>query len=427
MVNSFILRYKNDTGEKKRVVSNFFSLSTLEIVNYIIPLITLPYLVRILGPAKYGIVAFAQVFASYFVIAVDFGYYLSAPRKISICRDNIRMVSKIFSRIMAIKFIFMLISVVIFLLLIFHIDRFTDERLVFLFSFGNVLGDFLFPTWFFQGMERMKLITIFYFIAKGFFLLLVFLFVKTPDGYFLVPLFSNLGLVVAGLISLYFIRRTFKIRISLPNLLEIKNEIKEEFSYFIATVSINAYTNSGTFILGLIAGNAFVGYYSAAERLVRAVQRILWAASQSIYPYINRLVSQSKESGLRFIRKLMLVFNGGFFVVSFLIFVFSNVLTKVIFGPHYDETYYVLRILSFLPFIISFSNIFGIQTMISLGMIKKYSLMLVIATLINILLSMILAKFYQHIGVAFAILFTELFIAVAAYNHLRMKHIKLLG
>ncbi len=427
MLKSFILRYKNNTGDKKRVVANFFSLSTLEVVNYIIPLITLPYLVRILGPAKYGIVAFAQVFSSYFVIAVDYGYYLSAPRKISIYRDNIYMISKIYSKIMIIKFILILISVVMFLLLISSIDRFANERLVFLFSFGNVLGDFLFPTWFFQGMERMKLITIFYFIAKGFFLLLLFLFVKTPDGYFLVPLFSNLGIVIAGLISLYFVHRTFKIKIILPTLLEIKNEIKEEFAYFIATVSINAYTNSGTFILGLLAGDVFVGYYSAAERLIRAVQRILWAASQSIYPYINRLVSQSKELGLRFIRKIMLVFNGGFFVVSLLIFIFSNVVTRIVFGPHFKEAYYVLMILSFLPFVISFSNIFGIQTMISLGMIKKYSYILVSATIINIVLSIILVKLYQHIGVAFAVLFTEIFIAAATYNHLRRRQVNLFG
>ncbi|MGQ9817065.1 MAG: oligosaccharide flippase family protein, partial [bacterium] len=286
-------KYKNLQTDKKRIITNFFSLSTLEIVNYIIPLLTLPYLVKVLGPGKYGIVAFAQVFAGYFVIAADYGFYLSAPRKIAINRDDISLVSKIYSRIMTIKFFFMLLSIGIFFLLILSIGRFADDKLVFLFSMTNILGDFLFPAWFFQGIERMKLITYFYFIAKSFFLITIFLFIKTPAEYQYVPLFNNLGLIIAGFISLYVIHKNFKIKFYLSTFKEIKDEIIEAFNYFISTVSINAYTNSGTFILGLFADNIFVGYYSAAERLIRAIQRILWAASQSVYPYINRLVSQS--------------------------------------------------------------------------------------------------------------------------------------
>lgn len=418
-------KYKNLETDKKRIITNFFSLSTLEIVNYIIPLVTLPYLVKVLGPEKYGIVAFAQVFASYFTIATDYGYYLSAPRKISINRDDINLVSRIYSKIMTIKFLFMLISISIFFVLVFNINRFVNDKLVFLFSIANVLGDFLFPAWFFQGIERMKLITYFYFIAKGFFLIMIFLFIKSPAEYFYVPLFNNMGLIIAGIVSLYFIHKNYKIKIYFPTLKEIKGEIKDEFNYFISTVSINAYTNSGTFILGIFAGNVFVGYYSAAERLIRAIQRILWAASQSVYPYINRLVYESSEKGLKFIKKLMLIYNGGFFVISLLIFVFAKVIINLVLGAQYTESYQVLLILAFLPFIISLGNIFGIQTMLPLGMIKFYSGIVFSAAILNVLLSIVMANLLKHIGIAFAVLFTETFIAIATLLYLKNKKIKI--
>lgn len=418
-------KYKSLETDKKRIIVNFFSLSTLEIINYVIPLITLPYLVKVLGPEKYGIVAFAQVFASYFTIATDYGYYLSAPRKISINRDDINLVSRIYSRIMTIKFFFMLISISIFFVLIFNINRFADDKLVFLFSIANVLGDFLFPAWFFQGMERMKLITYFYFIAKGFFLITIFVFIKTPAGYFYVPLFNNMGVIIAGIVSLYVIHKSYKIKLYVPTIKEIKNEIKENFNYFISTVSTNAYTNSGTFILGLFATNVFVGYYNAAERLIRAIQRILWAVSQSVYPYINRLGSQSNEKALEFIKKFMLIFNGTFFVISFIIFIFAKIILNLVLGPQYNESYYVLLILAFLPFLISLGNIFGIQTMLPLGMITSYSKIVFSAAMLNLLLSIVMAYLYKHVGIAVAVLLTELFIVVSTYLYLRSKNIKI--
>lgn len=426
MKELLLSKYKNLGVEKKRIISNFFSLSTLEVINYLIPLITLPYLVRVLGPEKYGLVAFAQAFVTYFVIAVDYGFYLSAPRRISIFRDDIKKVSKIFSNILVIKFLFMLFASIIFISVIFSIGRFANDKLVFIFSFGNVIGDVFFPVWFFQGMEKMKLITALHFIAKLFFLVMIFLFIRLPADYFYVPIFHNTGLIIAGILSLYIIHKNFKIEMQLPTWTTIKNEIREEFHYFVSTISINVYTNSGTFILGLFANNTYVGYYSTAEKLIRAVQRILWAASQSIYPYINRLVTQSRESGLKFIKKLMIIFNGSFFFVSLLLFLFTRTIIDVVFGPQYNQSTGVLQILAFLPFIISIGNILGIQTMLSLGMVIAYSKLLFSAAALNIVLSIILANLYKHMGVACAVLLTELFIVIVAFLYLRRKQIKLL-
>jgi len=415
-------------GDKKikdrthgRIIGNFLSLSTLEVVNYIMPLFTLPYLVRVLGPGKFGIVAFAQALIAYLVILTDYGYYLAGPKYISINRNNVEKISQIFSRIFVLKTIFMCLSFLLLIGILLVFERFWSDKWLYIFAFGSVLGDVLFPTWFFQGMERMKYITGLYLIAKSFFLVSIFIFIRTQEHYTYVPLLNSLGLIIVGIISLIIIRRIFRVRFILPRFDDLKKELVTGWHYFVSTISISLYTHSGVFILGLVASDVFVGYYSAAEKLIRAVQRLLWAGSQSIYPYINKLATESKNMALSLLRKISFIFVAGFFVVSVLIYLLAEVFVKIVLGPQYLESVIVLKILSVLPLIISISNIFGIQTMFAFNLKRVFSRILFFAALLNILLAFIFAVFYKHIGVSIAVVLTELFVASVSFFYVKNR------
>ena len=129
------IEQKFQSEDRKRLFENFLSLSVLQGANYILPLITLPYLVRVLGPEKFGLIAFAQSFIQYFNILTDYGFNLSATREISIYRDNKEKVSEIFSSVMIIKFGLMIISLVILSFLVFTIPKFRNDWLVYFFTF----------------------------------------------------------------------------------------------------------------------------------------------------------------------------------------------------------------------------------------------------------------------------------------------------
>jgi PST family polysaccharide transporter len=416
--------FKSDT--RKRLIENFLSLSVLQIANYILPLITLPYLVRVLGPEKFGLIAFSQAFIGYFMILTDYGFNLSATRDISINRENKEKVSEVFSSVMIIKLALMIISLILMSVIIFSFEKFRQDWIVYYLTFGMVVGQVLFPTWFFQGMEKMKYITFLNILAKVIFTVAIFVFVKKTSDYLYVPLLNSLGFIIAGILGLWIVFRDFEISFKFVGLKELKRQLKEGWYIFISTVAISLYTISNTFILGLFTSNAIVGYYAAAEKIVKAVQGLLGPVSQTIYPYISKLMNESVELGIKFIRKATVIMGGISFGLSLILFIFAELVANILLGPKYHESVIVLKILAFLPFIIALSNIFGIQTMLTLNYKKEFSNILILASLINIVLALIMVPILKHIGISLSVLLSEIFVTISMMYFLNKKGIKII-
>lgn len=140
------------TGEKKRLLENFISLGALQIVSYVMPLISLPYLSRVLGVEKFGLVFFVFAFMQYFIMLTDYGFGLSATREIAVNRHNKNNLSNIFSAVTFIKFILLIVSFVLLCAMVFFIPKLRENWLVFMLSFLMVVGNAIYPVWFFQGM-----------------------------------------------------------------------------------------------------------------------------------------------------------------------------------------------------------------------------------------------------------------------------------
>ncbi len=411
--------------KKNILIENFLSLSFLQIMDYVLPIITLPYLVRVLGPEKYGLIAFAKAFIQYFVILTDYGFNLSATREISIYRENKNKISEIFSSVMSIKFCFMLISFIILIGLILSIPKIKSHWLIYIFTFGSVLGQSLFPIWFFQGMEKMKYITLSNIVSKIIFTVSIFIFVKKIQDYIYVPLITSLGFLVTGIIGLWIIYKNFEIKFIVPNFKQISYQLKEGWYVFISTMSITLYTNSNTFILGLFTNNAVVGYYVAAEKIITVIQRILHPFSQTIYPYISKLVVQSKQKALNFTKKILIFIGIISFAISLFILIFARPIINIILGRQFQQSIIVLQILSFLPFIISLSNILGIQIMLTFNFKKAFSRILISAGIINIILALLLTPCYKYIGISISVLVTEIFVTASMFFYLYHKKLLL--
>lgn len=150
--------------------------------------------------------------------------------------------------------------------LVFSIHKFRNEWLLYFLTFGTVLGQVLFPIWFFQGIERMKYITLLNIIAKTIFTVLVFVLIHQKTDYIYVPFLGALGTIISGVLALGIIRKHFKVNFHLPSKNEIIHQLREGWYIFISTVAISLYSISNTFILGLFASNTIVGYYAGAKK-----------------------------------------------------------------------------------------------------------------------------------------------------------------
>ena len=388
----------------RRLTENFVSLSLLQVINYVLPLVTLPYLVRVLGVDKFGLVMFANSFILYFLMLADYGFNLSATREISMHRDNEDKVSEIFSSVMIIKGILVIVSLGIMTLIVFGFGRFRKDWLVYFFTFGIIIGQSLFPIWFFQGMERMKYITFLNITAKTIFTILIFIFIRQQDDYLYVPAFNSLGYLAAGVISVWIVFKDFKVKLRLPGVKTVYGYFKDSTQYFLSRASVAIYTYSNTFIIGLVLGNSMAGYYAAAEKLFTALRMVYTPLNTTLYPYM------CKAKNLKFYKKIFLfVFSFNFFV-SLLVFLLSGVIVSVLYGSGFGMTVNLLKIFSVLSIVMIPAIFLGYPLLAAFDHPGIVNLSVIIASGVHLLALLALIPIMNVYLVALMTIITQLIV-----------------
>lgn len=404
--------------KENTVFINFLYLFILQSANYILPLITLPYLIRVLGPQKFGLIAFSQSFIAYFQILTDYSFNLSATREISINKSNKEKISDIFSYVMITKFFLILISFTLMSLIVFMFKKFSEDWVVYYFTFGTVIGQALFPTWFFQGMEKMKYITFLNILSKLIFTVFIFIFVKKTSDYIYVPLISSLGFLVAGILSIWIIFNNFNIKLKVNDLGKIKYHLKEGWHLFVSILAGNLYTQGTVLILGLLSTKEIVGYYTIAEKISRAVANISQPVSQSIYPYITRMVNENIEQFKLFYKKVFtysLIFFG---FVSLLLLIFSKNIYIIITSYSNNIGISSFRILAVVTFLISL-NVIITPFALALRQDKIIKRMYVTVGLSFVFVCFLITYLFSAIGTAISLLLVELSIFIGTLKIIR--------
>lgn len=396
-----LLKEKLKSDEYRVLVENFFSLSVLQIMGYILPLITLPYLVRVLGVEKYGLVNFAIAFVMYFQILTDYGFSLSATREISVHRDDKTKISEIFSSVLIIKSLLMILSLIILAIIVFSFNRFSGDWKIYFLAFGLVVGNIIFPTWFFQGMERMKYITLLNVLANVIFTIAIFVFIKQASDYLYVPLINSLGLIISGLISLWIIFKKFKINFTIPSKNGLITHFKDSTNFFLSRASVSIYTSSNAFFLGLFTNNTSVGYYAAAEKLYTAAQGLYSPLVQVVYPYMSK--SQNKP----FYRKIFKLTTGFNTIFSILLFILSGSIISILYGYNFQASVPVMMIFSIALLVVVPSQLLGYPFLAAIGFQKYANGSVVIGSIVHLLLLLLISSFMNIYLVAGLVVLTE--------------------
>jgi PST family polysaccharide transporter len=404
----------------KTLLQNIISLGILQGLNYILPLITVPYLLRTIGFESFGILAFANTIMGYFLIVTDYGFNWSASRQISLNREDKEKVNEIFSSVLIIKSFLLLICFLVLILCLVVFESLQQYWNIYLFSFGTVLGQILFPVWLFQGLEKMKYITIVNILGKITFTALIFLFVNSEREYYLVSIFNSLGFIVTGIISLS-ITRFLGIRFRFYSREKILFHLKDGYHIFLSTISISFYTISSTFILGLFSSYQFVGIFSTVDKIVQAAKGVYFPFSQAIYPMIGLKLKDGLEHGKSALKKMSLYLGILMFLVSLVLIVFPNDIINFVLGRYDRNAILILQIMSPLPFVVAFGNIFGVQMMLNLGYKKEFGRIVFLGAVFGIILSVYLTKMFGMFGTAATLTMVELFITILLGSFLLKK------
>lgn len=280
-------KFQSLFAKHKTFIQNYSYLSILQVFNLLLPLITYPYLIRVLGEDIYGLVVFAQAISIFFSIFIDFGFNITATKQVSINRDNKVRLSEIVSSVIIIKIILGLISFVILVGLVFFIPELSKHKLLYIFAFTVCLNDLFFSQWFFQGIEEMKYITIVSVISRSVFAFLIFIMVQDKSDYLLVPLITGVGAFLNVLASVFIIFKIKAIKFILPQKKVIRLYFNEALPLFWSRLISKVKDQSNTVFIGSSIGMTEVAYYDLANKLVNIVNSFIETVTIAIFPKLS--------------------------------------------------------------------------------------------------------------------------------------------
>ena len=389
----------------KSLASNFSYLMIMQIAGYIFPLLTIPYLARVIGVEGFGKIAFAAAVIVWFQTITDWGFSYTATRDIARNKDDLNKVSEIFSNVLWSKILLASISFLILITLTETITYLKDNQLLLFITFMLVPGRILFADWFFQAMEKMKFITIFDLISKIIFSTLIFIFIKEKNDFILQPLLLSFGSFFVGIVAFYIILFKWKVKIFLPNLKKIVSTIKNSKDVFINNILPNFYHSFSCVLLGFWGGSMANGLLDAGSRFAYTTQQLTGIISRVFFPYLARY--PDKHSIYAKINISISI------LAAILLILLAPFIIKIFFTPEFYPAIIILQIIAFSLIFLALINTYGMNYMVIEGHEKALRNISLMCSLIGFLIAFPLVYFYNVLGAAIVIALTRAILGVS--------------
>jgi PST family polysaccharide transporter len=416
---SFPLNTYFTIPDVKKLFFNFISYGSYQVITYLSHLITIPYIVRVVGKANFGILSLALALVSYMAIISEYGFSISGVQYIAQNQQNRSKRTEVVANVFGLQILLMLCSFLLLLLLVTLIPKFQPYKSIFFFTFLIIPANITMALWFYIGMEKIKYLSFIVLVSKALYILSVFIFVKTEGDFYYVPLLNGFSAIVAGLFSLSILLYKFKLYPIYLTSIRILYYIKNNWNIFLSILSINIYRNSNVLILGLLAT---VGIYSGGEKIVIVIQSIFAPITQAVYPYISRLkVMQPLKSKSTLVIVTLLI-GGATFLVSLILFIFSDKIALLVLGKDFIQSGFVIRISSLVVFFGPLNFIMGIIFMTNYGMKNEFKKAVLITGILNIIICFILSSLWKEIGTAFSFLTAEFILSVLLFYFINRKY-----
>ncbi len=381
-----LTKLKEQAKANKGMIANFGYLSALQVLNLILPLVTYPYLIRVLGSEVFGTVIFAQAIAAYFSMIINYGFNITATRDISINRDNPDKLNQIISGVLTLKTGLWIISLILLVILVFAIPQLRADKWLYMLSFGICFQEMLLPIWYFQGTEKMKFITIFQLVSRLSFVTLIFIFVTQSEDYLLVPVFYGFGALLGGVGALAFLFSIKEIKFIKQPFSQLKLMLKDGLAIFFSRISSVITERANVLVIGSFLGMSQVAYYDFAIKVLHALKLPADILVQTVFPRIAQTLNKKLAR-----RQLLLSLSWGLLTVIIL-WIWADPITDLIGGGQLYGAQRYLYYVAPLILITCVSYSLGQPYLVAFGFIRLFSKVVIISNsvyIIGILLLMV--------------------------------------
>ena len=394
---------------------NFLNLIFLRFVSRILPLVMQGYILRSAGVLSFGGLGFAKSIGYCFTAIIGYGSYFAVPKYIAFLKqdeDYKKNIGELLTSRILMQLILSLFCFGLFLILTAIIPQIKAVGHFLFFFLLVAISSAMFPIGFFQGINKMYVVSILNPITKAIIYICIPIFIKTPDDAIIYPMIFAIAEFIRLILAFLILNLCFKIPIVFPSIQIIKQQLKDGWTTFCFDFYLLFYSHFPTIFLGILVNREAVAVYRIGDRLAQFVRDLLEPFLQCLYPIISKLFKENLNEGFALAKK---VISGNFILMlplCFCCYFFSDNIISLFCGGSVKEDFFitaneVLKIHSFLPFLVTTSSILGLQVLTPLKKGFFYSIILFFTGFLAMSLHFNLVPRYGSIGAAYAILLGE--------------------
>lgn len=358
---------------------NTVMLYILTFSNYFFSFITVPYQTRVLGAEIYGKLGFALAFSTYIQLFLDFGFLLSSTEDVSKKRDDKKALGEILTAVTVCKFILGAISLIVTTILCISVSQFREDVLLYELYFVWVFVNSLLPDYLYRGIEKMSIITYRTVAVKLFFTVMIFLFLKNREQYYVIPILNIIGAIGAVIWVYCDVYRNLGIRFTKVSIKFVLHTLKRSSSYFFSRIASTVYGATNTFILRFIyPTGGTLGLYTSAERLMTTARSACSPIADSLYPHMV------KHRDFKLVRKVLLFLMPVILIGCAVVFIFAESFCALLFGEEFRASGHILRLLMPIIVITLPTYILGFPVLSPMGLAKYANISTIVGSIVHI-------------------------------------------
>ncbi len=396
---------------RRGLVQNVIALYGVQICTYALPLVTFPYLARVLGPSGWGSVVFAQAIGAVIAVFVEYGFDISASRETSRHRNEPGLLSELISGVLGAK---VLLAALCICGAVFS-RRFTHHIApsLALFWSSTIWGvcQGINMLWYFQGLERMRLASALEIGGKVVATLSIFVLVHNPDDGWKVMAAQCVGCVVAHGVTVVLAYR--EVGFVWPTLSSVLQALRLGWSMFLFRAAQGVTGSLNGLVLGWVAPMAAVGQYAGAERISRVFQQGLWPVNQALYPNLTKKMHDNRHDAMKMVRLSILFLGCLGLLFGLILFFAAPLLVHVVLGNAFQGSIPALRVFCLWIPLVALSTVMTFQLLLPNQLDYQFNLVVLTAGLIGFGCALLLAPTFQAVGIAWSIVVAQLYTLVA--------------